>query len=119
MARGWHMQAKGPFMRRDVAIEDIGALRQYEGIDDPQLEQEIDALHVGDCVKLTLMSRTLPLAKETVLVRITRIQDHDFRGKLASRPTCARLSAMRIGTPMVFSAGHIHSIPRKEPASGR
>ena len=106
-------------MQRDVAIEDIEALRRYEGIDDIQLEREIGALHIGDRVKLTLVSRTLPSAKETIVVRITRIRDHDFCGKLASRPTCARLSTMPVGAPITFCATHIHSVPRKEPVSGQ
>ena len=105
-------------MRRDMAIEDIGALRNYEGIDDPQLEREIAALHVGDCVKLTLMTRTLPLAKETVLVRITRIQARAYHGKLASPLTSARLATLQLGARLTFSAAHIHSIPRQEPARG-
>jgi hypothetical protein len=109
--------AKALALPRDVVIENIGALRRYEGIEDPQLEQDIAGLQVGDCVKLTLMSRTVPALKETVLVRLTRVQHQEFRGKLASLPASARLT-LPLGTPLAFSPAHIHSLPRKEVTRG-
>lgn len=102
-------------MRRGVAIEDIAALRHYEGIDDVQLERQIEGLRVGDSVKLTLVSESSPAVKETVRVRITRINGHEFRGKLASRPTCAHLSTVQFGSPLSFTAAHIHSVSSSEP----
>jgi hypothetical protein len=43
-------------------------------------------------------------------VRITRIRGSQFRGKLAGRPASAALSHLSTGSPLAFSAAHIHSL---------
>lgn len=101
-------------MRNPVEIEDIEEMRRREGIDDVDLRIEIRALKAGDFVMLTLVSDTTSF--ETLLVRITSIKGSTFRGKLAHRPTCAGLSKLPVGFPLVFTTDHIHSLP-KGPAS--
>jgi hypothetical protein len=106
-------------MRSTVAIENIEEMRRREGIEDVGLREEIDGLRVGDFVKLTFLTGTRPPAGETLLVRITRIRGDSFRGKLASRPAYRGLSGLRVGTPVVFTAAHIHSLPKGQPTHGR
>jgi hypothetical protein len=102
-------------MRNPVEIENIEAMRRREGIEDVELREEIRGLGVGDLVKLTLLSSTNSSAGETLLVRITRIRGSAFRGELADRPISAGLSGLRIGSPVAFTAAHIHSIPKEQP----
>src|SRR5438132_434493 len=77
---------KGSSMGNCVAIENIEDMRCREGIDDVELREEIRRLHIGDFVRLTLLTGTTTSAGAPVLVRITRIRGHAFRGKLANRP---------------------------------
>ena len=98
-------------MRNSVEIEDIEALRLLAGIDDVELREQIRGLGTGDLVKLTLVAGGKASAGETLLVRITSIRGPAFRGKLAVRPASAGLSKLRVGSPVVFTATHIHSLP--------
>jgi hypothetical protein len=102
-------------MRKPVEIENIEEMRRREGIEDVELREGICRLHVGDFVKVTLLSRGTPLRGETLCVRITGIKGATFRGKLASTPAVADLGELRVGSPLVFTAAHIHSLA-KEPA---
>jgi hypothetical protein len=98
-------------MRKPVEIENIEAVRYSEGIDDVELREEIRGLAVGDFVKLTFLIDP-PARGETLLVRITDIQERAFRGMLARRPAQAGLSGLRVGAVVAFTAAHIHSLPR-------
>jgi hypothetical protein len=104
-------------MRHPVEIENIEEMRRREGIEDVELREEIRGLRVGDLVKLTFL--TGAHSSETLLVRITSIRGAAFRGKLANGPTSAGLSSLRVGSPVAFTAAHIHSLPRKRPTSGQ
>jgi hypothetical protein len=106
-------------MPKPVEIENIEDMRRREGIVDVELQNDIRALHIGDVVRLTLLSQAKSLASETVFVRITSIRGDDFRGKLANRPACSGLSKLRVGTPVIFTKAHIHSLPKALPAKGR
>jgi len=99
-------------------IEDIDAMRRREGIDDVELREDVGALAVGDFVRLTLLPRDRSFAGETLSVRITGIHGSTFQGKLADPPASKGLAELRVGTPLVFSAAHIHSIPKGRPAHG-
>jgi hypothetical protein len=103
-------------MRKPVAIENIDELRRQQGITDWELYEEIQGLQVGDHIKLTLLTGTTPVASETVRVRITRIRDRLFRGRLVQRPTAAGLSQLQEGSFLNFTAAHIHSIPKGQPS---
>ena len=56
-----------------VRIEDIERLRQEAGIDDVELREGVRRLRVGDHVRVTLLAAGKPGTKETVVVRITRV----------------------------------------------
>src|SRR5947199_2573340 len=105
-------------MPSGVQIENIEAMRRREGIDDVELRDEIRGLEAGDLVMLTFLTGLRSPAGETLLVRITRIIDGVFHGKVASRPAALGLSDLRIGSAVNFMPAHIHSIPRKQPTSG-
>jgi len=111
--------AKGSTMRDSILIENIEAKRHQEGIEDIELVQEIRGLKVGDLVKLTFLSESMPSAAETLCVRITRIEGAVFRGVLAKRPTSKCMSEVRAGSRLTFTAAHIHSIPKGVPAHER
>jgi len=98
-------------MRPAIEIEDIEEKRRQAGIDDVDLRQEIRGLRVGDVVKLTFMAG--PHVFETLPVRITSMRGLAFRGTLAHKATAAGLSTVRVGSSVVFTAAHIHSLPRK------
>ena len=103
-------------MRNVVEIEDIEQRRLRAGIDDVELRSEIRGLHVGDVVKLTFLTGTT--AFETLSVRITSISRSAFRGKLADRPVAPALSKLRAGSPVAFTAAHIHSLGKRGAARG-
>jgi hypothetical protein len=105
-------------MVNPAGIENIEELRRRAGIDDVELREAIRGLAVGDLVKLTLLSGVRSAAGETLLVRITRIRGRGFRGELAQRPTSAGLSGLRVGSPVAFTAAHIHSLPKGAPTRG-
>jgi hypothetical protein len=105
-------------MRNPAGIENIEEMRRQEGIDDVELRQAIRGLAAGDLVRLTLLGGGRPTAGETLLVRITRIRGRAFRGELAQRPSSAGLSALRVGSPVAFTAAHIHSLPNGRPTRG-
>jgi len=100
-------------MRHPVQIENIEEMRRREGIEDVELREHIGLLRPGYFVKLTFLSK--PPSFETLWVRITSIRGSVFRGKLASRPLSNGLARLHVGSPVVFSAEHIHSIPTGEP----
>lgn len=106
-------------MRNPIEIEDIEEMRCQEGIDDVELRDEIRGLEIGDHVWITFLTRAPLPGAETLLVRITRISGAAFRGKLAGRPTLAGLSALRVGSPVVFTTNHIHSLSKKQPPAER
>src|SRR5437879_3672158 len=101
-------------MRNSVEIENIEEMRRSNGIDDVELREEIGRLQVGDAVKLTFRTSTKSAAWETLLVRITSIRGSAFRGKVAKGPTSASLSNLRVGSPVVFTAAHIHSLGKEQ-----
>jgi hypothetical protein len=106
-------------MRPSLEIENIGEMRRQEGIDDVELLEAIRRLQAGNLVRLTLLSPAKSFAGETVLVRITSIRGDAFRGKLMSAPSSANGGKLRAGSPLVFSADHIHSIPKEQPTLAR
>jgi hypothetical protein len=100
-------------MRNPVEIEDIEDLRRREGIDDAELRETVRGLAGGDLVRLTLLPAGMKGGTgETLLVRITSIRDSVFRGKLVDRPTSPGLSNLEVGSVLVFTATHIHSVPK-------
>jgi hypothetical protein len=101
-------------MPNPVEIENIEVMRRLQGIDDAPLRQAIGRLKVGDFVNLTLLTATKSF--ETLAVRITSIKGSAFRGKLAGKPTSAGLAKLRVGSPLVFSTTHIHSLAKDVPA---
>ena len=106
-------------MEQFVRIQDIEAMRRREGIDDVELRQEIRALTVRDFVHLTLLTGDASFAGETVLVRITDVRGSSFRGSVVRRPTAKGLTDIQAGSPVTFTADHIHSLPRQRSAPGR
>ena len=105
-------------MRHPVAIENIQAMRRQAGIEDLELREALRGLRIGDLVRLTLLTGTTPSAGETLRVRITRIRGDEFRGKLADRPVAPALSQLRAGSPVAFTAAHIHSLGKRRSAPG-
>src|SRR5438067_1667150 len=103
-------------MRNPVEIEDIEDMRRRQGIDDTELREGIRRLRAGDFVKLTLCCGPGASAGQTLRVRITSVRGATFRGKLVDRPAAAGLTA---GSPLVFTAAHIHSVVKGEPHPGR
>lgn len=99
-------------MQNSIAIENILEMRLREGIEDVELRIAIRGLAIGDLVRLTFSAG--PKSFETLIVQITRIRGYTFRGKLANRPVSPGLAKLRIGSPVVFTTAHIHSIPRKQ-----
>jgi hypothetical protein len=91
-----------------IAIENIEEMRRREGIDDEELHGEISRLKVGDLVRLTL--RVSRIAAETVIYRITAMQQMEFRGECASLPFDTRLRRLTNGMTLCFTADHIHSV---------
>jgi hypothetical protein len=74
------------------------------------LQKAIRALRIGDHVKLTLTTATEAFHGETVLVRITRIGEGGFCGRLAQRPASTIFGRLRVGSRLNFTAAHIHSL---------
>src|SRR5262249_28063980 len=110
------MRVRGAGMRNAVEIENIEEMRRRLGIDDVELHEQIRGLSIGDFVKLTFLAAGAGSpAGETLFVRITSIRAGAFRGKLADRPASRLLTKLRVGWPVAFTAGHIHSIPKAQP----
>jgi hypothetical protein len=97
-------------MHARVEIQNIEDMRRRVGIEDVELREAIRGLRAGAFVNLTLLSGTNGAAGETVLVRITSIRGDSFRGRLASSPTSAGLSGLRVGLALAFTGSHIHSL---------
>jgi len=93
-----------------MQIQDIEEMRRRNGIDDPELRDQIRALRRGDVIRITLLAEAPSTASETLRVRITSVRSGLFRGKLASRPTSAGFAVLGAGSPVVFTAAHIHSV---------
>jgi hypothetical protein len=93
-----------------VLIEDIAGRRRREGIDDPDLQDDIRGLAVGDLVRITLRAEQSHTG-ETVVVRITEIGSAGFRGALAGKPASKTLATLGVGFAFAFTADHIHSLP--------
>jgi hypothetical protein len=101
-------------MHNTVEIEDIEQRRLLAGVDDVELRSAIRGLHVGDLVKLTFLTSTTSF--ETLSVRITSISGSVFRGKLADSPVAPALAVLRVGSPVAFTAAHIHSLVKRRQA---
>ena len=99
-------------MGNPVRIENIEALRRRQGIEDVELRNEVRELAVGDVVVLTLLPGTDGCAGDSVRVRITSITGSAFRGKLLGKPVSAGLEQLHVGSPVTFTAAHIHSVPK-------
>ena len=95
-----------------MQLQDIEKMRRQEGIEDPELGDQIAQLKRGDFVKLTVLSGPESEWGETLRVRITSIRGDVFRGKLASRPSAAAFANLELGSSIVFRRGHIHSLSR-------
>jgi hypothetical protein len=106
-------------MRNPIQIENIEELRRREGIEDVELQEEIRGLAIGDYVKVTFLTGAKSFTGETLLVQITSIRGPAFRGKLAGKPSSTTLAKLGVGSPLAFTAAHIHSLPRRRPAQGR
>lgn len=100
-------------MGTPFVIEDIKEMRRQQGIEDPELRKDIRGLRPGHLVKLTLLCGTRAAPGETVVVRITSIRGDTFRGKLAGNPVTPGLSGLNARSALVFTAAHIHSVPRR------
>ena len=103
-------------MGHGVLIENIEEMRCREGIYDVELCEEMRGLRIGDLVNLTFLADQARSAGETLPVRITCIQGHAFRGKLARRPESPALADLRIGLSVDFTGGHIHSLTKGQRA---
>jgi hypothetical protein len=103
-------------MKDILPLENIEELRRREGIEDVELQEEIRCLHVGDLVKLTLLTGATPFAGEPLLIRVTSMKGRSFRGKLTNKPSSPGLANLRVGSLIAFTAGHIHSVPKGQPA---
>jgi hypothetical protein len=99
-------------MRNLAPIENIEEMRLREGIDDAELREQIRGLKVGDFVRLTMLTRAEASAGETLSVKITSIRRDAFRGELADSPAFASRLKLRLGSPVVFTVAHIHSLPK-------
>ena len=106
---------KGAVMAEPITIENIDEMRRQEGIDDVELHEEIRRLRVGDHVRLTFLGGAN--LRETLPIRITRIEAGRFRGRLMGRPVHPELLGLRPDALVSFTAGQIHSIARPQSSS--
>ena len=109
-------------MRTSTTIENIGEMRRRVGIDDVELRDAIAGLEPGEFVRLTFLPDAKENGGETLTVRITGIKGLRFQGVLVETPANHDLAGLEIGTLVVFTAGHIHSLledgaPRRRLAS--
>jgi hypothetical protein len=104
-------------MKSTIEIENIEELRRREGIDDAELREEVRRLRVGDLVRLTVRLSTKSCGGETLMVRITGINEGSFRGKLLEAPVSADLAKLHVGSLVAFAADHIHSVSKGRPAN--
>ncbi len=102
-------------MRLPIEIEDIDYLRHKEGIDDAELREEIRGLRIGDYVRLTFLVRDRLATRETLPVRITRIQGHHLSGRLSDQPLSRGLAKLRMGVLVHFVVAQIHSVAAAPP----
>lgn len=94
-----------------LKLENIEALREQVGIVDIELENEIRRLQVGDHVKVTFLTSNGSFQSNTVLVRITSVQNSSYRGKLLEKIDVGKV-ALKRGTVVKFDHRHIHSITK-------
>ncbi len=98
-------------MSESIAIENIEEKRRAYGIEDDELRVQIRSLRVGDLVMLTFLGPAAGAPTfETLPVRITRIKQGTFCGKLAQKPLAARLARLQTGSAVRFTSVHIHSL---------
>jgi len=101
-------------MRPAVEIENIEELRRQAGIDDVELHEEIRGLRPGDRVRLTFLVAGKPSARATVVVRVVRIRQGVFQGKLEKPPSGATLAGLPVNSNVSFTKDQIHSILRRK-----
>jgi hypothetical protein len=106
---------KGTVVMVAIEIENIDELRLREGIDDVELHQDISRLQVGDHVRLTFLAGAN--LRETLSVRITRIEGERYRGRIIDRVARPELLGLRADALVNFTAGQIHSIASPQLAS--
>lgn len=100
-------------MSNTLQLENIEEMRRREGIDDPELREEIRSLIPGDVVRITFL--TGGTSFETVPVRVTAIRGGRYCGELAARPPRGSAAELVVGTAVTFTAAHIHSVSRSAP----
>jgi hypothetical protein len=105
-------------MGHNILIEDIAGRRRRQGIDDPDLRNEIRGLAIGDLVRLTLRGEQSE-SGETVSVRITDMTAEGFRGALVAKPTSKALAGLGVGFAIAFIADHIHSVAHERRVGHR
>jgi hypothetical protein len=59
-----------------------------------------------------MLTRAKASTGETLLVKITSIRRDAFRGELADSPSSACRLKLRLGSPVAFTTGHLHSLPK-------
>jgi hypothetical protein len=103
-------------MRARVELENIEEMRLQAGIDDVGLREEVRRLRAGDFVKLTARVGARPPPGDPLLVRVTSVGGGVIRGKLAGG---ARLSRLKAGSLLIFTAANVHSVTSQRGAGGR
>jgi len=101
-------------MRNTVVIENIEEMRSQQGIEDVELRKKIRGLAIGDSVRLTFLPGGGEFTGETLMVKITSIRGYNFRGKLATKPAFTGPSKLHLGSPIIFTTAHIHSLVKGE-----
>jgi hypothetical protein len=96
-------------MQNYIEIENIEEMRRQVGIDDVELRKQIQKLQIGDFVKLSLVTNRSSF--ETLLIQIKSIHGSNFQGHLVHLPHPPNLSKLEVGSLIVFTSDHIHSIP--------
>jgi hypothetical protein len=94
-------------------------MRRQEGIDDVDLREAVNALRIGDSVRLTFRRGTMSASGETLPVLITGINGQSFQGKLARKPAIAGLAQLAVGSPVAFTPAQIHSVVPKVDSRGQ
>lgn len=97
-----------------VELENIEEMRLEAGIDDAGLREELRTLRAGDAVRLTARVASRSSPGEYLLVRVTSIKGGVFRGKLERG---GRLSLLKAGALLTFTACHIHSVASRRAAA--
>src|SRR5262245_41509023 len=106
-------------MGATAGIENIAEMRRRAGIDDVELRESIADIEPGDLVQLTFLPDSKLSGGETLAVRVNGIKGSMYRGVLVEAHGNAELTELEIGALVVFTAGHIHALPREAPAHGK